>query len=144
MGLPTPLCLSSQLDLSATLLDGRAGNGWARLLRCGRNRSGGGFPNAGYEPHPSCGNCPLTSRSRPKRAAKISRKIVVGQQYTKRIRELTAGRFIANAEVVLLLGPPGVGKTHLAVAIGRRAIAAGYTVLFVPAPTRAEPDRRRR
>ena len=36
--------------LSATLLDGRAGNGWARLLRCGRDRSDGGFPNAGYEP----------------------------------------------------------------------------------------------
>ena len=66
--------------LSATLLDGRAGNGWARLLRCARDRSGGGFPNAGYEPHPSCGDCPLTARSRPKRAAKISRKIVAGQQ----------------------------------------------------------------
>jgi len=66
--------------LSATLLDGRAGNGWARLLRRGRDRSGGGFPNAGYEPHPSCGDRPLTARSRPKRAAKISRKIVAGQQ----------------------------------------------------------------
>jgi hypothetical protein len=47
--------------LSATLLDGQAGNGWARLLRCGRDRSGGGFPNAGYEPHPLCGDCPLTA-----------------------------------------------------------------------------------
>jgi DNA replication protein DnaC len=28
-----------------------------------------------------------------------------------------------------------VGKTHLAVAIGREAINVGYTVLFVPAPT---------
>ena len=26
------------------------GNRWARLLRCGRDRSDGGFPNAGYEP----------------------------------------------------------------------------------------------
>ena len=32
-------------------------------------------------PHPSCGDCPLTARSRPKRAAKISRKIVAGQQW---------------------------------------------------------------
>jgi len=53
----------------------------------------------------------------------------------KQIRELTGGLFIANAEAVVLLGAPGVGKTHLAVAIGRQAILAGYTMLFVPAPT---------
>ena len=35
---------------------------------------------------------------------------------------------------MLLLGPPGVGKTHLAVAIGRSAITAGYTVMFTSAP----------
>ena len=53
----------------------------------------------------------------------------------KQISEIATGRFIANAEAVMLLGPPGVGKTHLAVAIGRQAILTGYSVLSVPAPT---------
>jgi DNA replication protein DnaC len=53
----------------------------------------------------------------------------------KQIRELATGRFIANGEALLFLGPPGVGKTHLAVAIGREAIVTGYTALFTPATT---------
>ena len=53
----------------------------------------------------------------------------------KQIRELATGRFIAHGESVLFLGPPGVGKTHLAVAVGRGAILSGYTVLFTTAAT---------
>ena len=49
------------------------------------------------------------------------------------VRDLATGRFIANGDALLLLGAPGVGKTHLAVALGREAIVAGYTVLFTGA-----------
>jgi DNA replication protein DnaC len=49
------------------------------------------------------------------------------------IRDLAACRWIANGDALLVLGPPGVGKTHLAVGLGREAIRLGYTVLFVQA-----------
>jgi hypothetical protein len=49
-GIFWPVFWPAPTSSSATLLVGRAGNGWARLLRCGRDRSGGGFPNARYEP----------------------------------------------------------------------------------------------
>ena len=52
----------------------------------------------------------------------------------KQIRELATCRWIGNGDALLLLGPPGVGKTHLAVGLGRAAIEAGYSTLFVQAP----------
>lgn len=66
----------------------------------------------------------------------------------KLVRELATSRYIANAENVLLLGPPGVGKTHLAVALGMKACAAGYRTLFASAAslitmlTRAQSENR--
>ncbi len=51
----------------------------------------------------------------------------------KQIKELCTCRYIANGENVVLLGPPGVGKTHLAVALGLKAIETGYRVLFTSA-----------
>src|SRR3546814_19576807 len=35
-----------------------------------------------------------------------------------------------HRENVVFIGPPGVGKTHLAIGIGQKAIQAGYKVLF--------------
>lgn len=35
--------------------------------------------------------------------------------------------------LLLLLGPPGVGKTHLAIELGREAVKKGYSVLFITA-----------
>ncbi len=51
----------------------------------------------------------------------------------KQLQALATCRFIETGENVILLGPPGVGKTHLAVGLGLKAIQLGYRVLFTTA-----------
>ena len=49
------------------------------------------------------------------------------------IKEIASLKFIHNAENVVFLGPPGVGKTHLAIALGIEAAKAGFRVNFANA-----------
>ena len=48
----------------------------------------------------------------------------------KDLYELAAGHFIRKGTDVLFVGPPGVGKTHLAQAIGYEAVKQGFLVKY--------------
>jgi DNA replication protein DnaC len=49
----------------------------------------------------------------------------------RQVRELSGLSFVERGQNIVLLGPPGVGKTHLAIALGVKAVEAGYSVLFL-------------
>ena len=48
----------------------------------------------------------------------------------KQVNQLLDFQFIENRQNLIFIGPPGVGKTHLAIGIGLKAISAGFKVLF--------------
>ena len=53
---------------------------------------------------------------------------------TKRqVSQLLDFRFLDERANRVFIGPPGVGKTHLAIGIGLKALEAGYKVLFTTA-----------
>jgi DNA replication protein DnaC len=55
----------------------------------------------------------------------------------KLMRELAGGRYMDSGDNLLLLGPPGVGKTHLAVALGIKACEQGVRTPCLSPPLRS-------
>jgi DNA replication protein DnaC len=51
----------------------------------------------------------------------------------RQVTELAGCAFVERVENVVLLGPPGVGKTHLAIALGLEAAGRRYSVKFTTA-----------
>jgi DNA replication protein DnaC len=54
------------------------------------------------------------------------------------VRELADLSFVQTATNVIFLGPPGVGKTHLCIALAVKALAAGHSALFTTLSQLAE------
>lgn len=59
-------------------------------------------------------------------ATRVPRNVLI------QVRELARGHFVDRADNVLLFGRPGVGKSHLACALGHALVGAGTSVLFTP------------
>ena len=51
------------------------------------------------------------------------------------LQELASCQFVQNKQNVIMIGNPGRGKTHLSIALGLKACAQGYNVLFKNAAT---------
>jgi DNA replication protein DnaC len=51
----------------------------------------------------------------------------------QKLQELATGRFIEHGDHGVFLGPPGTGKTHVAMALGLKAVQQGYRTLFTAA-----------
>jgi DNA replication protein DnaC len=72
------------------------------------------------------------SRLPPSKTFETLDKARVPRTALLRVLELSRGDFVERAENVLLFGMPGVGKSHLASALGHALVDAGRSVLFTP------------
>lgn len=54
-------------------------------------------------------------------------------RYTQKLKSLETLDFMDEAQNVILIGPPGVGKSHIATALGMNACKKGFRVLFINA-----------
>jgi DNA replication protein DnaC len=60
------------------------------------------------------------------------------------IEDLATLRFIHNAENLVLLGPPGVGKSHIAISLGVEAVKAGFSAYFINASREGKLEKKMR
>jgi len=60
----------------------------------------------------------------------------------EKIEMLATCEFVRRKETILLLGPPGTGKTHLAAALGMKAVQNGFSVRFLEADELIESMRK--
>jgi DNA replication protein DnaC len=56
----------------------------------------------------------------------------------RQVRELASLSFVQTATNIVILGPPGVGKTHIAAALAWQALEAGYSAFFTTLTALAE------
>ena len=79
----------------------------------------------------SCGSAlPASPPAKPSRSSTSTTNPGVRRDD---ITPLAAGHYLAEARNVVLLGPPGTGKTHVAIALGVAACQTGQRVLFATA-----------
>ncbi|MFZ5495049.1 MAG: ATP-binding protein [Verrucomicrobiota bacterium] len=97
---------------------------------------------------PSCARASATSAGscEPLRAVKRLAQFEHPAQPSldpRLIEELAAGRYLAEGRNVVFLGPPGVGKTHLAIGQGVACAEMGHRVYFTTVQDLAAASPRR-
>lgn len=75
----------------------------------------------------------LSGMPQPKRLEDFDLSWLKGGLPQNRFEELASLAFVERKENVLFLGPSGVGKTHLMLALGHKACMSGYTAYYITA-----------